>query len=336
LEHGEHDRRVEHPGKVRHVNNGTVGKVFDIQGFTVNDGPGIRTEVFLKGCPLRCLWCHSPESQAFEPQVVWFEMRCIGVKYCGQCLDVCPTGALKKGETKFSQIEKTEIELVTIDREMCDDCGKCTEACPSNALAMAGTDMTVDEVMKRIERDRPYYLKSGGGPTVSGGEPMSQHTFLAALLKECKDKGLNTCLDTTGYAKWERYEQVLPWVDLFLYDLKHMDSETHRRLTGVPNELILENARRLAAKGAAFQMRIPIIPGHNDSEEDLRASGEFCAELGAAVRIVQILPYHRLGIAKYERLQKKYELESIKPPSDEHMEWCKGIIESYGLQVKIH
>jgi pyruvate formate lyase activating enzyme len=318
------------------MNDGLVGRIFDIQGFTVNDGPGIRTEVFLKGCPLRCLWCHSPESQSFEPQVAWFEMRCIGVESCGRCLGICPTGALTKGETRLSETQGAEIQLIRLERTVCDNCGKCTDACPSQALSMAGCDMTVDEVMKRIEKDRPYYRKSGGGLTVSGGEPMAQYDFLGALLKDCKERGLDTCLDTTGYAKWDRYREILPYVDLFLYDLKHMNSGAHRTLTGVANELIIENAKRLAAEGARFQIRIPIIPGHNDSEENLRASSALCEEMGPAVQVVQILPYHRLGIAKYQRLQKKYELEAIMPPSDEHMEWCKGVIESYGLQVKIH
>lgn len=313
-----------------------TGRVYDIQGFTVNDGPGIRTEVFLKGCPLRCLWCHSPESQSFEPQVAWFEMRCIGVDNCGQCLDACPAGALKEGETKYSQTEKAEIKLVRIDRERCDNCGRCTRACPAQALCMAGTDMTVAEVMERVEKDRPYYRKSGGGLTVSGGEAMSQFPFLLALLRENRQRGLTSCLDTTGYARWERYEEILPFVDLFLYDLKHMDSDVHRTLTGVPNELILENAKRLAAGGAFLQIRIPIVPGYNDSEENLRATSAFCAEIASSVEVVQILPYHRLGMAKYERLQKKYELESIVPPTDDHMQWCKGLIESYGLPVKIH
>jgi pyruvate formate lyase activating enzyme len=318
------------------VKRGVLGRVFDIQGFTVNDGPGIRTEVFLKGCPLRCLWCHSPESQSFDPQVAWFEIRCIGVENCGRCLGECPTGALRKREVKLSQAGKAETQLVSIDRSTCDDCGKCAVICPARALSVAGTDMTIEEVMQRVEKDAPYCRKSGGGLTVSGGEPMVQHEFLMALLKKCKDKGFDTCLDTTGYTKWDRYLEILPYVNLFLYDLKHMDSRRHRELTGVSNELILENARRLACEGTDIQMRIPVIPGINDSDENLRASGAFCAEIGPAVRMVQLLPYHRLGVAKYERLQKKYELESIMPPTDEHMEWCKSIIESYGLRVKIH
>jgi pyruvate formate lyase activating enzyme len=316
--------------------DGTLGRVFDIQGFTVNDGPGIRTEVFLKGCPLRCLWCHSPESQSFEPQLAWFESRCIGIEVCGRCLGACPTGALTKGEIKFSPMEKADIQMVHINREICTDCGACTKVCPSQALSMAGTDMTVEEVMERIEKDRLYYRKSGGGLTVSGGEAMSQFPFLYSLVKRCYDRGISTCLDTSGFAPWERYEKILPFIDLFLYDLKHMDNEAHQTLTHVPNVPILENARRLAAKGASFQIRIPVIPGRNDSEENLRATAAFCAELGTSVQVVQILPYHRLGIAKYDRLQKNYELESVMPPSDEHMKWCKSLIESYGLEVKIH
>jgi pyruvate formate lyase activating enzyme len=316
--------------------NSIIGRVFDIQGFTVNDGPGIRTEVFLKGCPLRCLWCHSPESQSFEPQLAWFETRCIGMELCGRCESACRIGAISKGEIKFSPTEKADIQMVRIDRQRCTDCGDCTKACPSQALSMAGVDMTIDEVMERVEKDRLYYRKSGGGLTVSGGEAMSQFPFLLALVTECRSRGIGTCLDTSGFAPWERYEKILPYIDLFLYDLKQMNNEAHQALTGVPNSQILENARRLAEGGASFQMRIPVIPGHNDSEENLRATAAFCAELGKAVQVVQILPYHRLGIAKYDRLQKKYELESIVPPTDDHMVWCKSLIESYGLEVKIH
>jgi len=243
------------------VNKELVGKVFDIQGFTVNDGPGVRTEIFLKGCPLRCLWCHSPESQAPYPQVAWYEVRCIGVKDCGDCLKVCPQGALKKGKVIYSKTQKAEIQIIELDREACDNCGKCTEVCQAEALAMAGKDMTVAELMARIDKDRPFFRRSGGGVTISGGEPMLQNKFTKALLKECKNQGLHTCLDTSGYAKWEHYKDILQYVDLVLYDIKHMDTEQSRVLTGVPNELILENARKMAANGVALQIRIPIIPG---------------------------------------------------------------------------
>jgi pyruvate formate lyase activating enzyme len=201
---------------------------------------------------------------------------------------------------------------------------------------MCGVDMTIDEIMARIEKDRAFYEKSGGGVTLSGGEPMLQREFSTAFLRECKEQGLHTCLDTTGYAEWKHYQRILKFTDLVLYDIKHMDSEQSRTLTGVPNELILENARKMAASGDSLQIRIPVIPGYNDSEANLRATSEFCRELGETVTLVQILPYHRLGLVKYQRLQRKYELESLQPPADEHMESCQGLIESYGLKVQIH
>jgi pyruvate formate lyase activating enzyme len=318
------------------MDNKLTGRIYDIQKFSIHDGPGIRTEVFLMGCPLKCLWCHSPESQSIDKQLGWFEIRCIGVKNCGICIKTCLAGAIKKGKIKYIAVQKSEVELIDIDRNICSNCGKCAEACTAQALSMAGRDVTVEEVMAIIEKDTAFYRKSGGGVTISGGEALVQHDFTLALAKECKDRGLHVCLDTTGFAKWEICKEILPFVDIVLYDLKHMNSEKHRELTGVPNELILENARKMAAEKAVFQIRIPIIPGLTDSEENLRNTSKFCLELGSSVQLIQILPYHRLGIVKYERLHKKYELEEIKPPTDEHMEHCKGIIESYGLKVKIH
>ena len=313
-----------------------MGRVYDIQRFSVHDGPGIRTDIFLNGCPLTCLWCHSPESQAYEPQVGWFDIRCIGIEVCGRCIPACPKGAISHGNIKTSLVDKKEIQLVQIDRTLCDNCGLCVKACPAKALCMTATEMTIDEVMAVIEKDRSYYNKSGGGVTISGGEPMVQHAFTYELLKTCKEAGLHTCLDTTGFAKWEQYAQILPYVDLFLYDLKHMDSAQSKRIVGVGNELILENARKLAAAGAALQIRFPVIPGLTDSDENLHATGTFCRELGDSVVVVQVLPYHRLGAVKYDRIGKTYQLSEIEPPSDGRMAEIKQLLESYGLQVKIH
>lgn len=317
------------------MDNEKIGKIFDIQRYMVHDGPGIRTGVFLKGCPLRCLWCHSPESQALEDEIAWFEIKCIGLANCGRCLQVCPTGALTKGPKIFSKFEKKEIQVIDFNRNKCNKCGLCTQVCPSKALYLTGKDISVDEIMEIIEKDRLFYRRSNGGVTVSGGEPMVQYKFVKELLKECKRRRLHVCLDTSGYAKWEHYEEVLEYVDLVLYDLKHMDTLQSQRLIGAPNELILENAKKMAKAGVAMQIRIPVIPGYNDSEENIRATGQFCSSLGSAVKLVQLLPYHRLGASKYVRLGKKYALEDLKPPSREHMNLCKEIIESYGLEVII-
>jgi len=317
------------------MDNEKIGKIFDIQRYMVHDGPGIRTGVFLKGCPLRCLWCHSPESQALEDEIAWFEIKCIGLANCGRCLQVCPTGALTKGPKIFSKFEKKEIQVIDFNRNKCNKCGLCTQVCPSKALYLTGKDMSVDEIMEIIEKDRLFYRCSNGGVTVSGGEPMVQYKFVKELLKECKRRRLHVCLDTSGYAKWEHYEEVLEYVDLVLYDLKHMDTLQSQRLIGAPNELILENAKKMAKAGVAMQIRIPVIPGYNDSEENIRATAQFCSSLGSAVKLVQLLPYHRLGASKYVRLGKKYDLEDLKPPSREHMNLCKEIIESYGLEVII-
>ncbi|NLM45533.1 MAG: glycyl-radical enzyme activating protein [Firmicutes bacterium] len=313
-----------------------TGRIYDIQRFSVHDGPGIRTEIFLSGCPLSCLWCHSPESQHYEPKIAWFEIRCIGAEVCGQCITACPQQAVALGKRKTSPVDNKEIQLVQIDRERCDDCGLCAEACPAKALCLTTKEITLAEVMEIIERDRPYYEKSGGGVTISGGEPMVQYEFTLELLKACKEAELHTCLDTTGFAKFELYWQVMPFVDLFLYDLKHMDTKRSQKLTGVPNELILENARKLAAAGAKLQIRIPVIPRLNDTEENLRATAVFCRELGAAVQLVQILPYHSLGAVKYERIGKTYKLVNVKAPDEGRMKEIKEFLEGFNLKVKIH
>jgi pyruvate formate lyase activating enzyme len=313
-----------------------TGKFYDIQGFSVHDGPGIRLTLFMKGCPLRCPWCHSPESQAFPTELNWMEIKCVGIEKCGNCLNVCPHGAITVGKKKMAVTGDEEITLVTVDRSKCDNCGKCAEACTSKALYMCGTDYTIDEIMQRVRRDIPFFKKSGGGVTVSGGECLYQPEFLLELLKRCKAEDIHTAVDTTGFAKWEVIEPILPYTDLFLLDIKGVDPEKHKQITGVPNELILENARKIAKAGGKFQIRIPVIPLYNDSVKAFDEMGSFIKELGDAVEVVQLLPYHNLGVVKWERLQKNAPVLEATPPSDELMQARKKQLEDMGLNVIIH
>lgn len=313
-----------------------TGLVYDIQGFSVQDGPGIRTTVFLKGCPLRCPWCHSPESQRFEPQVCWIAMRCIGAKDCGHCLDTCPTGALSLGKTTQSAATGEEIQLVHINRKLCNDCGACAEACYPDALYVCGTEYTSEAIIERVCKDIPFYERSGGGVTISGGEALGQSPFTIAVLKGLKARGVHTALDTTGFAPWNSVEAAMPYTDLFLYDLKHMDSETHRRVVGVPNELILENARKIAAAGGKLQIRIPVIPQFNDSWENIDAAAAFCKELGDAVTMIQLLPYHNLGVVKYQRIDEDQQVLEATPPTEERMAEIKARMETFALEVTVH
>ncbi len=313
-----------------------TGRVYDIQGFSVQDGPGIRTTVFLKGCPLRCPWCHSPESQQFYPQLSWVSMRCPGLEKCGKCVTACSKGAISTGRLVRHPATQEEIRHIHIDRALCDNCGDCTAVCYQKALYLCGTDYTVEELLKRLCKDLPFYETSGGGVTVSGGEPLSQPEFTLQLLKKLKETGIHTALDTSGFAPYENMERVLPYVDLFLFDLKHMDSEQHRIVIGVPNELILENAEKIAKAGAKIQVRIPVIPDFNDSEESIREIGIFCRSLGDAVTLVQLLPYHNLGVMKYQRIDDSKVALEADPPTEEQIRSMKELLEGLGLPVTIH
>ncbi len=317
------------------MENGEVGYVFDIQRYTLNDGPGIRTEVFLQGCPLRCLWCHSPESQSYTGELAWLPLHCVGIEKCGECLKVCPVPALKVDEPAYSKYHKEEIKLPRLDRTLCPKCGACTKVCSPKALYFTAQKMTVAEIMEIIEKDRDYYRRSQGGVTISGGEAMVQYPFTLAIFKACKEQGLHTALDTAGYVPWENYEAVLNYVDLVLYDIKCMNPEKSQRLTGKENQLILSNAVKIAQKGVEIQIRIPIIPGLNDDQDNLTSSAKFCARLGPAVKRVQLLPYHKLGISKYNRIGKPYSLTTLEPPANYQMEQYKNLFESHGLQVQI-
>lgn len=312
-----------------------TGKIYDIQGFSVQDGPGIRTTVFLKGCPLRCPWCHSPESQEFKTELNWMSIRCLGIDACGKCLDVCPHGAITRGPVRKAPADE-DIVYPDVDKSTCDECGACAKACKADALYMCGTDQTIDEVMHRLLRDKPFFDESGGGVTVSGGECLCQPEFTLELLKRCKDHGMHTAVDTSGFVKWECIEKVRPYTDLFLYDLKCMDSDLHRHVIGVPNERILENAGKIAGAGGRFWIRIPVIPLLNDSEKHFEKYGAFLSEIRDSVDIVQLLPYHKMGVSKHDRLLKNEKVFVAELPTDALMQARKTRLEARGLRVRIH
>jgi pyruvate formate lyase activating enzyme len=298
----------------------TKGIVFDIMHFSTRDGPGIRTTVFLKGCPLHCMWCHNPESQSSKPELLLRPNLCIA---CETCLEICPEGAIT-----------VNGGVITTDRTKCTLCGKCVEACTAEARAIVGREVTVREVMAEIEKDIPFYDQSGGGVTFSGGEALLQPEFLLALLKSCKEKGLHTALDTSGAVSWRVVERVRPYVDLFLYDLKALDDQVHKKFTGVSNRLILSNLRRLSELGHNIILRIPLIPGVNDRPETMAAIGGFAVSLPHLIGL-DILPYHQAGVEKYRRLEKEYVLSGIMPPSIEKLESIAEVLKDFSLNVQV-
>jgi pyruvate formate lyase activating enzyme len=297
-----------------------TGTVFDVKKFSIHDGPGIRTTVFLKGCPLTCWWCHNPESQARAQELVFRENRCIR---CGACEAACSQQAIHSNG-----------DLMVIDGERCTLCGDCVEVCYAEAREIVGQEMTVAHVMGEIERDVAFYDESGGGVTFSGGEPLLQRDFLLALLQACQEKEIHTTLDTCGFARWEALDKIRGYVDLFLYDLKLMDAARHREFTGVSNELILQNLQALSLRGHDIVLRVPIIPGINDDDENIHQLGAFAAALPRLNR-VDILPYHQTGTEKYHRLNKDYGLSEVRPPSEGRMAEIAQVIKGFGLQVKI-
>ena len=310
-----------------------IGVVTNIQFYSINDGPGIRTTVFLKGCNVRCRWCHNPEGVRRNPEVFPYYANCVG---CEQCLDSCPSGALTLVKPTKEEALKGIMEFKPhIDKGICTYCLQCVDACPFDALVCFGDFMTVDQVLDEVEKDKLFYKHSGGGMTISGGEPMAQPDFVLALLKEAKERKINTCLDSNGYAKWELYEKTLDYVDWYLLDIKHMDPEVHKDWAGVSNERVLDNIKKIAERGKKIRIRIPVIPSINDSVENMKKTAEFVESLGSAVEGVDLLPYHPWAGAKYRLFALDYNFPIGEGYDEDHLLELMEIFEPHTVEVTI-
>lgn len=297
----------------------TSGVVFDIQRYSIHDGPGIRTTVFLKGCPLKCVWCQNPESQYKDPEILLNTSKCGG---CGRCIVACPFGA-----------NSLSNSIAAVDRLKCIRCGKCAKTCPNEARRLSGKLMSVGEVVKEVLKDRKFYETSGGGITLSGGEATFQPEFALAILKECKTIGLHTVLETCGYASWVVLKHVLEYVDLVLFDIKHVDEIRHQAGTGMKNDTILENVEKIAAY-KTMKVRVPLIPGFNDSEQDVRGIAAFVGLLPNRIEM-DLLAYNPLGEGKYERLGKE-RIEHKEVQSATYIEALRNIANAELKKSRFH
>lgn len=295
--------------------------IFDVKRYAINDGPGIRITIFLKGCPLSCKWCHNPESQKVHRQKMYSNTKCIGSQ---ECIKACPHDALT-----FTP------QGVVTNADLCTMCGKCAEVCPTKAMEMTGDLMTVDQVMTQIKKETMFMDQSEGGVTFSGGEPLLHHEFLTKLLDACGEEEIHRCIDTTGFASTEILLEVAKKADHFLYDLKMIDSEKHKKWTGVPNELILKNLKTLTATGANMNIRIPLIKGINDDDKNIHDSAKFIAALEGKKPLVNILPFHNIAEKKYEKLGNEYDKGDMDTPSQKRQEEILEIFKSYNVNAMI-
>lgn len=295
------------------------GSIFDIKRFAVHDGRGIRTTVFFKGCSLKCIWCHNPEGIYHARQLGFLAHKCV---HCGACAAVCPSGAhtLDAGHSHH------------FDRSKCLLCGKCASACRNKALALYGQSVTVEEILPALLQDKDFFDESHGGVTLSGGEALLQADFCVELLQKLKEAGVDTAVDTCGFVPAETFRKVLPYTDTFLYDMKHMDSRQHQRLTGHPNELILENLRMICEMGAQIEIRIPLVPDCNDDPENMHAMGRFLQGLKGINR-VKVLPYHEFARTKYASLAMEDTMPHVRIPEDPDLHAAVNILRSYGLNA---
>jgi len=298
-----------------------TGNIFNIQRFCLHDGPGLRTTVFLKGCPLNCLWCSNPESINGAPELGFDRVRC---DCCGKCVDACRENALKLDPDGFP----------VVDRQKCTACGRCVECCFPEALAIYGKRCTLSEVVRELRRDEGFF-GSDGGITISGGEPLLQPSFTISILTLCKEAGLNTCIETSGYCRQEVMLKAAAYSDTILFDLKHMENEEHRKLTGKPNTLPINNARIAVSSGAIIQFRMPIVPTINDQSNNITATAKFVRQLQKDDASIELMPYHRLGIGKYQALDRTYSLEYLRSAELEQVEKTKKHFEEAGVRCLV-
>lgn len=296
-----------------------TGIVFKIQKYSIHDGPGIRTAVFLKGCPLSCWWCHNPEGQEPSGVIVYHKDKCL---HCGRCIEACKSGAVHFCDTSL-----------VMENNKCSECYSCVDVCPDNSLELIGRKMTVAGLLEIIQSDIIFYDESGGGVTFTGGEPFLQYEFLYETLKQCKAKGIHTAIETSGYTMWEKIENASKYTGLFLYDLKLMDEEKHIKYMGVSNKLILQNLERLSAIHKNIYVRIPLIPSVNDDEENIDRTITFLKSIN--IRDIGILPYHEIGIYKYDKLGIQYKLAGINIPEMLEIQKIAHVFKKNGFCVKI-
>lgn len=302
------------------ANQTRTGTLFAIKRYALHDGPDLRVTVFLKGCPLACLWCHNPEGMRPGPEIVSLPDKCAG---CGECVPACPHDALSAGA---GGIER--------DAALCTACGTCAEVCPALSHEAIGRRWTVEEVVAEIEKELPFFEGTRGGVTFSGGEPLAQPDFLEALLDACGRQSLHRAVDTSGFAPAETVRRIAARADLFLFDLKHMDPTAHRRATGVDNALILDNLRLVASTGTEIRLRLPLVPGINDDEDNVRRTGLFAASL-PGVRGIDVLPYHAAARGKYAKLGRPYPGRDIPAPDPARVDRAVNILQDCGLAVRI-
>ena len=294
----------------------STARVFEIKRFAVHDGDGIRTTVFLKGCTLKCVWCHNPEGISFKPEIAYYENKCIN---CGECVAVCPAKAHNMGDTGHM-----------FNRTLCMGCGKCADACLGRALVFYGREMSVEEILPILLEDRDFYDNSGGGVTISGGECLAQADFCRELLSRLKEQGIHTAVDTCGFVNREAIDKVADYTDVFLYDVKAYDSEAHMLCTGQDNSNILDNLRYIDSIGKKIEIRIPYVPEYNS--EQIEKIAEFLSTLNNIVA-VRVLAYHNYAGSKYESLEMENTMPEVELPSEQDIAKAKDIIRSYGINV---